>query len=244
MRYAFLILILAAVCAVPTALTQVEAEDAESKPRPTSESRNSSRHSPSAVTLPQEPANRADGTGTVPATLNSRTRSKQKPAAKEKPLLLLHDEPPLMLDDAAGAGGADNSRCQVCHLNLAMEELAVTHAKEDIGCADCHGDCDAHIDDESWASGGPGTPPEIMYPPERIDGACGECHDTHDAPAKKVLERWQLRCPEKTVASSIVCTDCHGKHRLNPKLRKAWWDKKTGKPIKSEGGRRTEGVTD
>jgi hypothetical protein len=207
MRYAFLILILAAFCAVPTTLMRVEAEDADSKPK-----------------------------------------GKQKSTAKEKPLLLLDDEPPLMLDDGTGAdpaaGGADNSRCQVCHLNLAMEELAVTHAKEDIGCADCHGDCDAHIDDESWASGGPGTPPEIMYPPERIDGACGECHGTHDAPAKEVLQRWQQRCPEKTDASSIVCTDCHGKHRLNPKLRKAWWDKKTGKPIKPEGGKRTEADTD
>ena len=138
MRYVFLMLILAAVCAVPTALLQVEAEDADS--------------------------NRQDN---------------QKSAAKEKPLLLLDDEPPLILDDDEGAdsadtSGADNSRCRVCHLNLAMEELAVMHAKKDVGCADCHGDCDAHIDDESWASGGPGTPPEIMYPPERIDGACSK----------------------------------------------------------------------
>ena len=207
MRYVFLIPVLAAVCAVSTALMQAGAEDAESKPK-----------------------------------------GNQESATKEKPLLLSDDGPPLLLDERAGvdpaAAGADNSRCQVCHLNLAMEELAVTHAKEDIGCADCHGDCDAHIDDESWASGGPGTPPGIMYPLERIDGACGKCHDTHDAPAKKVLQRWQQHCPEKTDASSIVCTDCHGKHRLNPKLRKAWWDKKTGKPIEPEGGDRTEPDTD
>jgi hypothetical protein len=206
MRYVFLVVVLAAVCAVPTALVQVAADDAESKPK-----------------------------------------GNQEPPAKEKPLLLSDDDPPLLLDDGLGidpAAGADNSRCQVCHLNLVMEELAVTHAKEDIGCADCHGDCDAHIDDESWASGGPGTPPEIMYPPERIDGACGECHETHDAPAKEVLQRWQERCPEKTDASGIVCTDCHGKHRLNPKLRKAWWDKKTGEPIKPEGGQLTAADTD
>jgi len=203
MRYVFSVVILVAVCAVQTALMQVEAEDADTKPK-----------------------------------------SKQKSAPKEEPLLLLDDGPPLLLDDGMGAdpeaGGADNSRCQVCHLNLAMEELAVTHAKEDIGCADCHGDCDAHIDDESWATGGPGTPPEIMYPPDRIDKACGECHDTHDAPAKMIVQRWQQRCPDKTNVSDVVCTDCHGKHRLNPKLRKAWWDKKTGKPIKRKGGKRTE----
>jgi hypothetical protein len=154
-------------------------------------------------------------------------------AADDAPLLL--DDAPLLLGDGAGLepaeGGADNSRCQVCHLNLALEKLAVTHAKAGIGCADCHGNCDAHIDDESWASGGPGTPPEIMYWPERIDPACRECHESHDASAKEILQRWQQRCPEKTDPSRIVCTDCHGKHRLNPKLRKAWWDKRTGKPI-------------
>jgi hypothetical protein len=174
--------------------------------------------------------------------VENKAKGKPKPNVKEKPLRLADDAPPLMLDDGTGfetidGSGADNSRCHVCHLNFAMEKLAVTHAKEDIGCDDCHGDCDAHIDDESWASGGPGTPPEIMYPQERIDGACGECHDTHDAPANAVLQRWQNRCPEKADASTIVCTDCHGKHRLNPKLRKAWWDKKSGKPIKPASGK-------
>ena len=126
---------------------------------------------------------------------------------------------------------ADNSRCEVCHLNFATELMVVTHAREQIGCADCHGECDAHIDDESWASGGPGTPPEVMYPPERIDAACRECHDTHDAPALEVLRRWQDRCAEKKDPSTIYCTDCHGHHRLKAELRKASWDKRTGQPI-------------
>lgn len=165
--------------------------------------------------------------------------SNDKPApgstADDKPLLLLDDEPLLLRDEPEAArhksAGADNSRCHVCHLNLSTEKIAVIHAKEEIGCSDCHGNCDAHIDDESWASGGPGTPPEIMYPRETIDAACRECHDTHDVPAREVLARWQARCPEITDAARIVCTDCHGHHRVNPKLRKAWWDKKTGKPL-------------
>jgi hypothetical protein len=203
MRYVLLVAFLAATCALPPALMQSKAQDAENQ-----------------------------------------RKGKPDSAVKEKPLRLPDDEPPLMLTDGAGleqfdGSGADNSRCHVCHLNFAMEEVAVTHAKKDIGCADCHGDCDAHIDDESWATGGTGTAPEIMYPQEQIDEACGECHDTHDAPADAVLQRWQDRCPEKTDVSSIVCTDCHGKHRLNPKLRKAWWDKKTGKPIKPENGKQS-----
>ncbi len=150
----------------------------------------------------------------------------------------LSDEPPLLLGDdpstpGPGPEAADNSRCHVCHLNFALEELAVVHARANIGCDDCHGDCDEHIADESWASGGPGTPPEIMFPPERIDPACRKCHHGHDAPAADVIGRWRERCPEKTRPDEIVCTDCHGRHRLKPELRKAWWDKRTGKPIDS-----------
>ncbi|MCP5118015.1 MAG: hypothetical protein GY953_44940 [bacterium] len=147
----------------------------------------------------------------------------------EEPLLLLDDEPAA---DPDAPEGADNSRCHVCHLNFAQEEIAVKHARQDIGCGECHGDCDAHIDDESWASGGPGTPPGIMFPPEAVDAACGRCHDTHDASAKEVMQRSRERVPEKTDPSKIVCTDCHGHHRVRAELRHAWWDKRTGKPTK------------
>ena len=107
----------------------------------------------------------------------------------------------------------------------------MTHAREGVGCAKCHGDCDAHIDDESWASGGPGTPPDIMFATERIDAACRECHDTHDASPQMVIQRFLDRCRENVTPKKVVCTDCHGKHHLKSELRKAWWDKKTGKPV-------------
>jgi hypothetical protein len=167
-----------------------------------------------AAELKSDAASQPKANGTAPATA--------------KPLLLLDDEP---ADHPTDTSEADNSRCHVCHLNFGLEELAVTHAREGIGCAKCHGECDAHIDDESWSSGGPGTPPEIMYPPTRIDSACNKCHDTHDAPAAQVIQRLLDRCSDKAQSTRIVCTDCHGNHRVNPNLRKAWWDKKTGKPL-------------
>ena len=64
-----------------------------------------------------------------------------------------------------------------------------------------------------------------MYAAADIDRACDKCHETHNAPARKVLARWQEKFPAKTNPGELVCTDCHGEHRL--KFRSYWWDKKT-----------------
>jgi formate-dependent nitrite reductase cytochrome c552 subunit len=119
---------------------------------------------------------------------------------------------------------ADNSACFVCHGNYDEEELALLHAKEEIGCVDCHGDSFDHRNDEDNV-----TPPDVMYWPARIDEACQECHDTHDVSAREVLKRWQERCPEKRDYKQVVCTDCHGYHRLQ--RRTVRWNKKTGELI-------------
>ena len=140
-------------------------------------------------------------------------------AARDPAPLLLEDEPLLLADDPASgehAGeGADNSRCYVCHINYVRETLAATHARAKIGCARCHGPSDAHIADESWASGGNGTAPEIMYPRAKINSFCLSCHPV----AKIGAER------HKGVLAGTGkqkhCTDCHGKHRL-PKRRCKW----------------------
>jgi len=144
---------------------------------------------------------------------------KAPPEVKQKAPLLLDEEPLLLLDDEPEAERsdspqADNSRCFVCHINYMQEDIAVTHARADIGCADCHGQSDEHIADESWASGGNGTAPEIMYPRPKINPACMDCHpkDKLDTDQHKSL----FANFEKT-----VCTDCHGEHRLE--VRKCKW---------------------
>jgi len=146
---------------------------------------------------------------------DAKTGDKAKP---DEPLLLLDDEPLLLLDEGEDPNKpkkpmADNSRCHVCHLNYIDEKIAVVHARANIGCAKCHGKCDEHIADESWASGGNGTAPEIMYPPDKINPCCLKCHegkmdpDIHeDFFAKKTKEK--------------VCTDCHGDHRLKKRMCK------------------------
>jgi hypothetical protein len=142
-----------------------------------------------------------------------------QPAADEPPLLL-DDEPLLLLNDeepseTTEASEADNSRCFVCHANYLDEKIAVTHARAGIGCANCHGESDAHIADESWGSGGNGTAPDIMFPMDTIIPSCMRCHpkDKIDIPDHKPVF---AQSTEKK-----VCTDCHGDHRLT--VRRCTW---------------------
>ena len=144
----------------------------------------------------------------------------QGQTADDESPLLLDDEPLLLLEDepdalSADESGADNSRCFVCHINYMQEDIAVTHARANIGCAQCHGESDEHIADESWASGGNGTAPEIMYLRPKINPFCMGCHpkDQIDAEQHKPLFA--------AGATQMVCTDCHGDHRLTN--RKCKW---------------------
>jgi hypothetical protein len=118
----------------------------------------------------------------------------------------------------------DNFACYVCHGNYDGEEMVVSHGKEGTGCIDCHGKSFAHRNDEDNI-----TPPDKMYPLEEVDKMCGECHDEHDVSARKVIQRWQERCPDKADPKGIVCTDCHYQHRL--KRRTVRWNKRTGEVI-------------
>ena len=113
--------------------------------------------------------------------------------------------PPLTIDDdcAAAAGRrsaaaegqqavapsvAENEACYVCHTNFQEEELVTQHAVGDTGCVDCHGKSYDHRNDENNI-----TPPDIMFPRDKIEESCVKCHDTHDAPAAKVIARLQER---------------------------------------------------
>jgi hypothetical protein len=136
-----------------------------------------------------------------------------------------------------GKAHADNTACFVCHGNYQDEPLAQCHAAANIGCVACHGTSTAHRNDEDHR-----TPPDVMYAVADIERACGKCHATHDAPAKKVLARWQEKCPAKTHPADVVCTDCHGEHRL--RFRSYWWDKKTREFITPKDGKRIKMAPD
>lgn len=150
---------------------------------------------------------------------DSQSESSAEQTVEEEAPLLLDDEPLLLLDDeteslSSDESMADNSRCFVCHINYMQEDIAVTHARNGMGCATCHGESDEHIADESWASGGNGTAPDIMYPRPKINPFCMGCHTKEkiDTVEHKLLF---------AANSKMVCTDCHGDHRLTN--RKCKW---------------------
>ncbi len=157
--------------------------------------------------------------------------------------LVVDKDAPLLLDESgetekssatttAGAvaeGAPENAACFVCHANYRAEPLAGKHAEANIGCVTCHGKSYAHRNDENNT-----TPPDIMYPTDKIDRSCQKCHITHDVPPEKVVVGWLQRYPDKTRPETIICTDCHGDHRLE--LRSVQWDKRTGKLRRTNKG--------
>jgi hypothetical protein len=151
------------------------------------------------------------------------------PAKKLPPLkvdkaapLLLKEAPPRTEPVDPAKPRADNGACFVCHGNFQDETMVAVHAKENIGCIKCHGSSAAHRNDEDNV-----TAPDKMFAAARIDKSCGECHEGHDAPVRKVVRMFQERFPPNTDPKKVVCTDCHGEHRLN--VRSVRWDKNTGK---------------
>ena len=181
MRSCFLLFVLAAIAVVGLSCERTKAE--------------------------QGTATEGQATGSSTSTASQESATKDNPPAqkKDEPLLLLDNGP----EDKPSTGPvADNSRCHVCHLNFAQEDLATSHARANIGCARCHGPSDAHIADESWASGGNGTAPDIMFPQEKINSACMECHPKEKVTANNHDPFFAGKTDQK------FCTDCHGKHRM------------------------------
>jgi hypothetical protein len=155
-----------------------------------------------------------------------------KVSHQEPPLLL--EEPPLLLEEGntqelppAEGPVADNSRCHVCHINYADEELAVRHARANIGCEQCHGACDAHCSDEDNV-----TPPDVMYPRTKINSSCMMCH-----PKEKIETETHRPILDGAATENKYCTDCHGEHRLGYRTRR--WDKNTGELLEDDKVRMT-----
>ena len=141
---------------------------------------------------------------------------------EEEPLLLLEDGDTTGEYDRPDGPVADNSRCYVCHINYEDEALAFIHARANIGCEQCHGVSDAHCSDEDNI-----TPPDIMYPLEKINQSCMGCH-----PMEKINIAVHKGVLSDIRANKAHCTACHGDHRLGYRTRR--WDKTTGELIEDD----------
>jgi len=178
------------------------------------------------------------------------------------PLLL--DEPSdeeKVLAAATTQAVKENTACFVCHTNYQSEFLASRHAQANVGCFNCHGESSPHQNDENNITP-PETmysaekidpfcrschkvhdisPREIIanYLKKKSEGAntsCQgqDCHESDDVPPEKVVIRWKERDLVKIDPEKIVCTDCHGDHRM--KVRTIIWDKKSGKLLRTNKG--------
>jgi hypothetical protein len=121
-----------------------------------------------------------------------------------------------------------NEFCAACHYAFGEEKLARTHQQAGIGCERCHGESERHRSDEDNV-----TPPEIMFPKNKINPTCMMCHPRHEI--KHVPTHGVLLGGAKTIFDSdsdddgpqITCVFCHAKkHRIN--LRTIRWNKATG----------------
>lgn len=140
---------------------------------------------------------------------------------------------PLLLDEPTEAEevstSGKNTACLVCHANYTSEALAVRHAEANVGCVNCHGESFAHKNDENNT-----TPPETMFPTDRIDSFCRGCHTTHDVSPREIVARWLKRGSNKADPGELACTDCHGNHRM--RVRTVIWDKTSGKLLRTNKG--------
>ena len=148
---------------------------------------------------------------------------------KKLPPLIVDTDSPLMLEEAGKKADPDkeiapsvleNTACYVCHENYRTEELVAQHADNDVGCVDCHGKSYAHRNDENNT-----TPPDVMFPRNRIEEGCASCHDSHDVSAAEVVARLRERVPHMSQSQDLACTDCHGYHRLDH--RTVVWNRET-----------------
>jgi len=121
-----------------------------------------------------------------------------------------------------------NQFCAACHYAFGEEELALAHEQVGIGCERCHGESERHRSDEDNA-----TPPEIMFPKDKINPTCMMCHPRHaieHVPSHNLLlagAKTIFDSDSDAAASPMYCTTCHAKdHRIN--VRTIRWNKATG----------------
>jgi len=150
--------------------------------------------------------------------------------ATPTPEIPLESAPPLPTP-IAHPGDASSTGCVDCHSAVDAKQAAIAddwrssvHAKEGVGCADCHGG-DPTSDEitvgMAQANGFQGVPSR-----DETVGLCGSCHANADRmrPYQLATDQYSkyfssvhgqrlLTADDERVA---ICTDCHGVHDVKP----------------------------
>lgn len=107
-----------------------------------------------------------------------------------------------------------NAGCYVCHMTFVGETISKVHAAAKIACTRCHGTSAAHANDENVGA----TPPDVVYGRGEVNSHCRACHKTHDVAPELIVarlaERRKENPPPAPLTPPVVCTDCHGEHKI------------------------------
>ena len=111
---------------------------------------------------------------------------------------------------------ADNTGCQVCHIDFEEETLSVKHVEAGVGCNDCHGPSEDHSQDELNI-----LYPDYLFGRGEVVSFCKTCHQEEHPKGKMYelfMKKWlgKYRPNGRMIRADSVCTDCHGNHARIP----------------------------
>ena len=101
-----------------------------------------------------------------------------------------------------------NKLCYECHIDFEEEELSISHQKNGVACARCHGRSQPHMDDEVRA-----TPPDAIFRGKAMEVFCLTCHNPI-AHAEVRTHKIEAAAAKKAARPPRTCTACHGEHEL------------------------------
>ena len=104
--------------------------------------------------------------------------------------------------EAAAAAEEQVGMCGTCHVDVVDDFAGSLHQAEDVGCVECHGPSEGHVEDENNE-----VKPEEVFARADVDRLCGECHRCPDPAAKREPGPGEKH---------KVCIDCHGPHKEDP----------------------------
>jgi len=142
----------------------------------------------------------------VPSTPVDEDARAEPPADEDDADPLAGMDPELLAQlaeaEAAAAAEEQAGACGTCHVDVADDFQGSLHQSEEVGCMECHGPSEGHVEDENNE-----VKPDEVFARADVDRLCGECHKCPDPAAKR---------KPGPGAKHKVCTDCHGPHKQEP----------------------------